>query len=134
MKYITILLILLFTACEKNTTESTGRKRLNSKDTLKVLSVDTLIKKLSKSDKVIKPVQKIAPVVKVKIFFTSLDLASLDQDYKNYLEQFLEIPYDDSNKIYRRRWTKDINTYASNYNTFDISVAPLVFSEYSLIL
>ncbi len=33
--------------------------------------------------------------------------------------------YDDLDKIYRRVWTKPITTYASNYNNFDISMAPL---------
>jgi glycosyltransferase involved in cell wall biosynthesis len=55
----------------------------------------------------------------------------LDENYKSYLSQFLEIPYDDSDKTYRRRWTKEINTYATNYNTFDVSLAPLVNSEFN---
>tara|TARA_R110001592_G_scaffold247028_2_gene509022 strand:- start:5845 stop:7164 length:1320 start_codon:yes stop_codon:yes gene_type:complete len=33
--------------------------------------------------------------------------------------------YDDLDKIYRRVWTKPITSYASNYNNFDISMAPL---------
>jgi glycosyltransferase involved in cell wall biosynthesis len=33
--------------------------------------------------------------------------------------------YDNKNEVYRRVWTKPITTYASNYNYFDISMAPL---------
>ena len=42
-----------------------------------------------------------------------------------------EIPYDDVRKPYRRRWTQDVTTYANNYNTFDVSLAPLVESEFN---
>ena len=33
--------------------------------------------------------------------------------------------YDNKNEVYRRVWTKPITSYASNYNLFDISMAPL---------
>ena len=59
------------------------------------------------------------------------DYKVLSPEYKNYLHTFLEVPYDDINQPYRRRWTKDINTYASNYNTFDVSLAPLVESQFN---
>lgn len=55
----------------------------------------------------------------------------LDQDYKTYLFNFIESPYDDMNKPYVRRWTKNINTYATNYNYFDVSLAPLVDSIFN---
>jgi glycosyltransferase involved in cell wall biosynthesis len=54
-----------------------------------------------------------------------------DAEYKNYLFQFIERPYDDSNKPYIRRWTRDINNYAFNYNYFDISLIPLVDSIFN---
>jgi glycosyltransferase involved in cell wall biosynthesis len=55
----------------------------------------------------------------------------LDNDYKTYLFNFTESPYDDLNKPYVRRWTKEINTYATNYNYFDVSLAPLVDSTFN---
>jgi len=55
----------------------------------------------------------------------------LDQDYKTHLFNFVETSYDDVNKPYVRRWTKNINTYATNYNYFDVSLAPLVESVFN---
>ena len=56
----------------------------------------------------------------------------LDKDYENFLKLFIkDYNYDDSNKPYRRRWTEDINNYATNYNYFDVSLAPLVESEFN---
>ncbi len=47
-------------------------------------------------------------------------------DYKKFLERFEKGEYDgEENLPYRRVWTKPITTYASNYNYFDISLAPL---------
>jgi len=63
-------------------------------------------------------------------FFTD-DFKVLIPEYKNYLGTFVEGNYDDTNEPYRRRWTKDINTYATNYNTFDVSLAPLVDSVFN---
>ncbi len=59
------------------------------------------------------------------------DYKSLDEDYKNFLLTFKDEQYDDTDKPYRRRWTKEISKYASNYNTFDVSIAPLVDSEFN---
>lgn len=59
------------------------------------------------------------------------DYKSLDEDYKNFLLTFKEEQYDDIDKPYRRRWTKEISKYALNYNTFDVSLAPLVDSEFN---
>jgi glycosyltransferase involved in cell wall biosynthesis len=56
---------------------------------------------------------------------------SVDEDYRNYLLKFSDIPYDDSEKSYIRKWTQEINTYANNYNNFDVSLAPLVDSEFN---
>lgn len=63
-------------------------------------------------------------------FFTD-NFKVLSSEYKNYLGTFVEGNYDDTNEPYRRRWTKDINTYATNYNTFDVSLAPLVDSVFN---
>jgi glycosyltransferase involved in cell wall biosynthesis len=46
--------------------------------------------------------------------------------YKEHLLRFINEEYDDiENEPYRRVWTKDISSYATNYNLFDISLAPL---------
>jgi len=63
-------------------------------------------------------------------FFTD-NFKILSPEYKTYLGTFTEGNYDDINEPYRRRWTKEINTYATNYNTFDISLAPLVDSVFN---
>lgn len=50
----------------------------------------------------------------------------ISPDYKKHLLSYnQETPYEDVNENYRRVWTKPITTYASNYNLFDISLAPL---------
>lgn len=61
----------------------------------------------------------------------SNDYKSLDEEYKNFLLTFKQEQYDDIDKPYRRRWTKEISKYALNYNTFDVSLAPLVDSEFN---
>ena len=63
-------------------------------------------------------------------FFTD-NFKVLSLPYKAYLATFKEGDYNDINEPYRRRWTKDINTYATNYNTFDVSLAPLVDSVFN---
>jgi glycosyltransferase involved in cell wall biosynthesis len=46
--------------------------------------------------------------------------------YKEHLMRFVTEEYDDiANESYRRVWTKPINSYATNYNLFDISLAPI---------
>ena len=55
----------------------------------------------------------------------------INDEYKTYLNSFTDTPYDDANEPYRRRWTKEINSYATNYNTFDVSLAPLVESLFN---
>ena len=78
-----------------------------------------------------RPIQPTETVwYKYEGFFTD-DFKVLSPEYKNYLSSFTEGNYDDVNEPYRRRWTKDINTYATNYNTFDVSLAPLVDSVFN---
>ena len=55
----------------------------------------------------------------------------LDDTYTSFLNTFTEIPYPDEDKPYRRRWTKEISTYATNYNYFDVSLAPLFESQFN---
>ena len=57
--------------------------------------------------------------------------AELDEDYRKHLLSFKNEPYDDSDKIYRRRWTEDITKYATNYNLSDVSLIPLVDSVFN---
>ncbi len=52
----------------------------------------------------------------------------VSEDYLSELKKFDETSgkkYDDLVEPYRRVWTKPITTYASNYNLFDVSMAPL---------
>jgi glycosyltransferase involved in cell wall biosynthesis len=50
----------------------------------------------------------------------------VDPTYKNFLMEFKEGEYENiSSQSYRRVWTKHINTYATNYSKFDISMAPI---------
>jgi glycosyltransferase involved in cell wall biosynthesis len=55
----------------------------------------------------------------------------LDPDYINFLKTYKEVDYDDANKSYIRRWTKEIKKYAANYNYFDVSLAPLFPSTFN---
>ena len=68
---------------------------------------------------------------KYEKFFTD-NYKVLSEEYKNYLHNFTETPsFNDENEPYRRRWTKEINSYATNYNTFDVSLAPLFDSLFN---
>lgn len=50
----------------------------------------------------------------------------IDEEYKKFLHEFKDGEYPVGNNPYVRRWTRDIGTYAFNYNYFDVSLAPLV--------
>jgi glycosyltransferase involved in cell wall biosynthesis len=56
----------------------------------------------------------------------------LNPEHKAYLSTFTDGVYNDENEPYRRRWTQDITTYANNYNMFDVSLAPLVVSDFNI--
>jgi len=59
-----------------------------------------------------------------KIFTDNYNIVS--PEYKNFLMRFTQDEFPNiANEPYRRVWTKPISTYASNYNLFDISLAPL---------
>jgi len=52
--------------------------------------------------------------------------------YKGFLNKFIKDDFNQwNNENYRRVWTKPISTYASNYNLFDISLAPLVDNTFN---
>jgi glycosyltransferase involved in cell wall biosynthesis len=66
-----------------------------------------------------------------KIFTNNYSLIS--PEYKEHLLTFKEEEFPDvNNEPYRRVWTKHISDYATNYNLFDVSLAPLetnIFNE-----
>jgi glycosyltransferase involved in cell wall biosynthesis len=50
----------------------------------------------------------------------------IDVKYKEFLSQFKDEEYPNPQDLpYRRVWTKPVNTYATNYSKFDISMAPI---------
>jgi len=52
--------------------------------------------------------------------------STVSPEYKEFLLKFKPEEYKDvANEPYRRVWTKPISTYASNYNLFDVSLAPI---------
>lgn len=54
------------------------------------------------------------------------DYKSVSEEYKDFLLKFKQEEYPNvSSEPYRRVWTKPISTYATNYNLFDISLAPI---------
>lgn len=68
---------------------------------------------------------------KYEKIFTN-EYKNLDPNYSNYLNTWTQNPYpEDLNQPYVRRWTMDINKYATNYNYFDVSLAPLVKSDFN---
>jgi glycosyltransferase involved in cell wall biosynthesis len=51
---------------------------------------------------------------------------TVSPEYKDFLLKFKQEEFPNvENEPYRRVWTKPISTYASNYNLFDISLAPI---------
>lgn len=57
-------------------------------------------------------------------FFTD-SYKALNPDYSSYLQKYIKDEYDSSNEPYIRRWTEEVSRYATNYNYFDVSLAPL---------
>jgi glycosyltransferase involved in cell wall biosynthesis len=54
------------------------------------------------------------------------DYKSISPEYRDFLMKFTQEEYPNvANEPYRRVWTKHISTYATNYNLFDISLAPI---------
>lgn len=52
--------------------------------------------------------------------------STVSPEYKEHLLRFTKEEFEGiENEPYRRVWTKPISSYASNYNLFDISLAPL---------
>ena len=62
----------------------------------------------------------------------SNDYKSIDDEYKNYLMNFTSTPeFDTTNRKYRRVWTQPIGRYGMNYNLFDVSLSPILPSEFN---
>lgn len=54
------------------------------------------------------------------------DYKAVSPEYRDFLLKFKNEEYPNyKNEPYRRVWTKPISTYASNYNLFDVSLAPI---------
>lgn len=71
----------------------------------------------------IKPMESVW--YKYEQIFTD-NYSSVSEDYKKHLLSFTKDEYANvANEPYRRVWTKPVSTYATNYNLFDISLAPL---------
>jgi glycosyltransferase involved in cell wall biosynthesis len=57
---------------------------------------------------------------------------TVDDDYKKHLMNFIDSPnIDTSNKKYLRVWTQPIGRYGVNYNLFDVSLAPIIPSDFN---
>ena len=53
-------------------------------------------------------------------------------EYKAHLLKFSQESYaNEANEPYRRVWTMQISTYATNYNLFDVSLAPLAENKFN---
>lgn len=82
-------------------------------------------------EKRVRPIQPMETVwYKYEQIFTD-KYKSLDEEYKNHLLTFTESDYDASTKRYKRVWTQPVGRYAMNYNLFDVSLAPLVPSDFN---
>jgi glycosyltransferase involved in cell wall biosynthesis len=70
--------------------------------------------------------------VKYEKIFTD-DYKTVSPEYKKYLLKYSnETEYPNlSDEPYRRVWTKSISTYATNYNLFDISLAPIEVNAFN---
>tara|TARA_R110000824_G_scaffold99969_1_gene237631 strand:+ start:993 stop:2249 length:1257 start_codon:yes stop_codon:yes gene_type:complete len=79
----------------------------------------------------IKPMESVW--FKYEQIFTS-NYSVISDRYKKFLLSFEQKEYEDvKNEPYRRVWTKPITSYASNYDLFDISIAPLKESEFNRV-
>lgn len=65
-----------------------------------------------------------------KIITDNYSLCS--DEYAKYLKMYANIPTDKFNdEFYQRRWTKDINEYATHYNDIDVLLVPLRRSDFN---
>jgi glycosyltransferase involved in cell wall biosynthesis len=79
----------------------------------------------------IKPMESVW--YKYEQIFTD-NYSTVSEGYKNHLLSFSKEEYEGiENEPYRRVWTKPVSTYASNYNLFDISLAPLADNTFNKV-
>ena len=84
-----------------------------------------------KTQRPIKPKESVW--YKYEQIFTD-DYKSVSEDYKKFLLDFKKEEYPNvMSEPYRRVWTKPVSTYATNYNLFDISLAPLTDNKFNLM-
>jgi glycosyltransferase involved in cell wall biosynthesis len=84
-----------------------------------------------KTQRPIKPKESVW--YKYEQIFTD-DYKSVSEDYKKFLLDFKKEEYPNvMDEPYRRVWTKPVSTYATNYNLFDISLAPLTDNKFNLM-
>lgn len=58
---------------------------------------------------------------------------NINKDYLEYLNEFeYECNYNDKFESYRRIWTKPIESYATGYDEFDVSLIPLKDTQFNL--
>ena len=77
----------------------------------------------------IKPMESVW--YKYEKIFTD-NYSTISPEYKEHLLRFTKEEFDGvDNEPYRRVWTKPISSYASNYNLFDISLAPLEENKFN---
>jgi len=76
-----------------------------------------------KTQRPIKPMESVW--YEYEKIFTN-NYTSISPEYKKHLMKFVKDEFPNvENESYRRVWTKPITTYATNYNLFDVSLAPL---------
>jgi glycosyltransferase involved in cell wall biosynthesis len=61
------------------------------------------------------------------------DYKVLPDAYVAYLKQYREAPVQDHTQPYRRVWTRPVQSYAENYNQFDVSMAPLKDTQFNSV-
>lgn len=62
------------------------------------------------------------------------DYTTVSPEYRDFLLKFKQEEYPNvDNEPYRRVWTKPISSYASNYNLFDISLAPIEENDFNKV-
>lgn len=66
------------------------------------------------------------------MFTDNYELVKGDKEYMKFLMRYVDLPYKGlDDKPYARRWTKGIKSYATHYNDIDVSLAPLVGTEFN---
>ena len=67
---------------------------------------------------------------KYELIFTD-NYKTVSEDYKKQLLKFTHADYTPFNERYVRVWTQPVSKYANNYNFMDVSLAPLVESDFN---